>query len=126
MQEFIIHLSDGVEQLAAVAAILVVAFGTVEAFVRVVRVAVRPGATHGARKTIWRSYGMWLLLALEFELAADIVGSIVSPTWEEVGKLGAIAVIRTFLNYFLGRDLVESGEPREAAPAQSGSERANS
>lgn len=26
-------------------------------------------------------------------------------TWQEVGKLGAIAVIRTFLNYFLEKDL---------------------
>ncbi len=120
MEEFIVHLSDGVEQLAALAAILVVAFGTVEAFVRVVRVAVRPSATHGARKAIWRSYGMWLLLGLEFELAADIVGSVVSPTWEEVGKLGAIAVIRTFLNFFLGRDLVEAGEQEKAEPAQPG------
>lgn len=118
MEEFIVHLSDVVEQLAGVAAILVVAFGTVEAFVRVVRVAVTPSVTHGARKAIWRSYGMWLLLGLEFELAADIVGSVVSPTWEEVGKLGAIAVIRTFLNFFLGRDLVEAGEQREAEPAQ--------
>ncbi len=42
---------------------------------------------------------MWLLLGLEFELAADIIGSVVAPSWEEIGKLGAIAVIRTFLNY---------------------------
>jgi len=125
MEEFVVHLSDAVEQLAGVAAILVVAFGTVEAFVRVVRVAITPSVTHGARKAIWRHYGMWLLLGLEFELAADIVGSIVSPTWEEVGKLGAIAVIRTFLNFFLGRDLMEAAEQRQAEPAPSGSEPSN-
>lgn len=49
MEEFVVHLSDAVEQLAGVAAILVVAFGTVEAFVRVVRVAITPTVTHGAR-----------------------------------------------------------------------------
>jgi uncharacterized membrane protein len=48
---------------------------------------------------------MWLLLGLEFELAADIIASVVSPTWEDIGELGAIAVIRTFLNYFLEKDL---------------------
>ena len=48
---------------------------------------------------------MWLLLGLEFELAADIVRSVLSPTWQEIGELGAIAVIRTFLNYFLEKDL---------------------
>jgi uncharacterized membrane protein len=47
---------------------------------------------------------MWLLLGLEFELAADIIGSVVSPTWQDIGELGAIAVIRTFLNYFLEHD----------------------
>ena len=45
--------------------------------------------------------GVWLLLGLEFELAADIVRSVISPTWVEIGQLAAIAVIRTFLNYFL-------------------------
>ena len=48
---------------------------------------------------------MWLLLGLEFELAADIIGSIVSPSWKDIGELGAIAAIRTFLNYFLEKDL---------------------
>ena len=48
---------------------------------------------------------MWLLLGLEFALAADIISSVISPTWQDIGELGAIAVIRTFLNYFLERDL---------------------
>ena len=51
---------------------------------------------------------MWLLLGLEFELAADIIASVVSPTWQDIGELGAIAVIRTFLNYFLEKDLEEA------------------
>jgi uncharacterized membrane protein len=96
------HLVDGM-------AVLTVAFGALDAFVRLLGVAVTPGATHGARKAIWRRFGMWLVLGLEFELAADIVGSVISPSWPDVGKLGAIAVIRTFLNYFLEKDL-ESAE----------------
>jgi uncharacterized membrane protein len=51
---------------------------------------------------------MWLLLGLEFELVADIIGSVVSPSWQDIDKLGAIAVIRTFLNYFLEKDLEET------------------
>ena len=54
------------------------------------------------------------LLGLEFELAADIIGSVVSPTWRDIGELAAIAVIRTFLNYFLERDL-ENSEPAAAS-----------
>jgi uncharacterized membrane protein len=50
------------------------------------------------------------LLGLEFELAADIVRTAIAPSWTEIGQLGAIAVIRTFLNYFLERDVERYGE----------------
>ena len=95
-------------------AVLIVAFGSVDAFGRLMWVIVTPTVTHGERKAIWRRYGMWLLLGLEFELAADIIGSVLSPSWQELGQLGAIAVIRTFLNYFLEHDLEKAeraGEP---------------
>jgi uncharacterized membrane protein len=52
-------------------------------------------ASHGVRKAIWRRLGVWLLIGLEFELAADIIGSVISPTWQDIGELGAIAVVRT-------------------------------
>lgn len=55
-------------------------------------------------------FGVWLLLGLEFELAADIVRSAISPSWTEIGQLGAIALIRTFLNYFLERDVEQYAE----------------
>jgi uncharacterized membrane protein len=46
-----------------------------------------------------------LALALEFELGADILGTAVSPSWDQIGKLGAVAVIRTGLNFFLSMEL---------------------
>ncbi|BDG74329.1 DUF1622 domain-containing protein [Roseomonas fluvialis] len=54
-----------------------------------------------------------LSLALEFQLAADIVGTAISPDWDQIGKLAAVAAIRTFLNYFLQRELAveDSGAP---------------
>jgi len=55
-------------------------------------------------------FGGWLVVALEFQLAADIVGTIVSPTTAHLIELGAIALIRTFLNYFLGKELSEERE----------------
>lgn len=54
-----------------------------------------------------RMFGGWLIVALEFQLAADIVGTIVSPTTAQLIELGAIALIRTFLNYFLSKELIE-------------------
>jgi uncharacterized membrane protein len=89
-------------------AVIVVAYGALEAFVRLLGLAAKPSTTHGARKEIWRRFGTWLLLGLEFELAADIIASVVSPSWKDIGELAAIAVIRTFLNYFLEHDLEKS------------------
>ncbi|HIK43283.1 MAG TPA: DUF1622 domain-containing protein [Leptolyngbyaceae cyanobacterium M65_K2018_010] len=51
------------------------------------------------------SFGAWLALALEFQLGADILGTTVAPTTQELARLGLIAVIRTFLNYFLGKEM---------------------
>jgi uncharacterized membrane protein len=64
-----------------------------------------------------RSDAVWLLLGLEFALAADIVRTAISPTWVDIGQLGAIAVIRTFLNFFLERDL-DSYDSKEAETAK--------
>lgn len=47
----------------------------------------------------------YLALALEFQLGADILSTAIAPSWEQIGKLGAIAIIRTALNYFLSREM---------------------
>ncbi|MGJ3246719.1 MAG: DUF1622 domain-containing protein [Elainellaceae cyanobacterium] len=49
--------------------------------------------------------GSWWALALEFQLGADILSTTVAPSFTELGKLGAIALIRTFLNFFLNKEL---------------------
>ena len=49
----------------------------------------------------------YLALALEFQLGADILSTAIAPTWQEIGKLGAIAVIRTALNFFLSKEMQE-------------------
>lgn len=49
----------------------------------------------------------YLALALEFQLGADILSTAVAPSWQEIGKLGAIAVIRTGLNFFLSKEMEE-------------------
>ena len=49
----------------------------------------------------------FLALALEFQLGADILSTAVAPTWDKIGKLAAVAIIRTALNYFLMREVQE-------------------
>jgi uncharacterized membrane protein len=91
----------GVETIAA----LIILFGALEAIVlMILRYVPHPGdVVH--RKEIWVRFAMWLLLALEFELAADVVRTAITPTWDDVGQLGAIAAIRTVLNYSLEKDI---------------------
>ncbi|HUR99776.1 MAG TPA: DUF1622 domain-containing protein [Pyrinomonadaceae bacterium] len=52
----------------------------------------------------------YLALALEFQLGADILSTAVSPSWDQIGKLGAIAIIRTALNFFLTREMRDERE----------------
>ena len=56
----------------------------------------------------------YLALALEFQLGADILSTAVAPSWNEIGKLGAIAIIRTALNFFLSREMREERATTEA------------
>jgi uncharacterized membrane protein len=59
------------------------------------------------------SLARFLVLGLEFQLAADVLRTAISPSFEEIGKLAAIAAIRTLLNYFLNREIAQ--EQREIA-----------
>ena len=69
------------------------------------------------------TFSRYLSLALEFQLAADILSTAIAPTWERIGKLAAIAVIRTALNYFLTLEL--RSETRKANDGPTTSDPAN-
>jgi len=75
-----------------------------------------------ARRRLWMHYSHWLVAGLTFQLAADIIESSITPDWDGIGRLAAVAVIRTFLNYFLERDVSEirelerAREPEKPAP----------
>lgn len=102
------YIALGVEVVAA----LVIAYGAGEAVFGLLFRRTRPHNLHpfADKKAVWQRFGVWLLLGLEFELAADIVRSAIAPTWEQIGQLAAIAAIRTFLNYFLEKDVEKSAE----------------
>ncbi|MBB4081546.1 DUF1622 domain-containing protein [Brevundimonas lenta] len=67
------------------------------------------------RRRIWLHFAGVIVLALEFALAADIAETAVAPTWDDIGRLAAIAGIRTFLNLFLERDMEVLGEAHRAS-----------
>lgn len=69
----------------------------------------------GSFTPIRLSFARYLTLALELQLAADILSTSVAPTWERIGKLASIAVIRTALNYFLSREMKDERAAEEPA-----------
>src|SRR3954465_15146159 len=50
-------------------------------------------------------FGSSVAVSLELLLGADVLTTAVAPSWDDIGKLAAIAVLRTALNYFLEREL---------------------
>ena len=97
--------------LIDVLALAIVIFATLEAFVSALRFMFSPGSAD-QRQTIWLRYARWLVAALTFQLAADIIETSVTTSWEALARLAAIAFVRTFLNYFLERDVDQVREER--------------
>ena len=116
-------MEEWLQALASIAALalelMVVAtvlLGAAEAVWYVgVRLCSGGGATT-SRRAIWLRFAGWILLALEFALGADIIRTAIAPSWDDIGKLAAIASIRTGLSWFLERDIEGiRGSPGEAA-----------
>jgi len=116
MEELFHRLAETVALALEAIAVALIAFGSCQTLIALGRkLAARSG--RGGARGAFLGLGRWLLLALEFTLAADVVRTAIAPTWHDIGQLASIAVIRTFLNYFLERDLQHAAEPTSAAAA---------
>lgn len=122
MEENFVNLVGWLRLAIETVSIILVTVGAAVAVVLLVRTLVAPQT--GSLNRVRLTFGRALVLGLEFQLAADIIGTAVSPSWDQLGKLGAIAVIRTFLNFFLTRELKEEERDLEAAAARVQSSRA--
>ena len=113
MKEWFTIASEHAIVLIDLLALALIVFAALEAFVKSIRSAFSHLTGH-ERRAIWLRFARWLVAALTFQLAADIIESAITTSWEAVARLGAIAVIRTFLNYFLERDVAEARERQRA------------
>jgi len=116
MEENFVSLVGWLRLAIETVSIILVTVGAAVAVVLLVRHLLAPQT--GSLNRVRLTFGRALVLALEFQLAADIIGTAVSPSWDQLGKLGAIAVIRTFLNFFLTRELKEEELELQAAAAR--------
>ena len=98
------------------AAALIIAAAAAQAIAGSFRVLFHPRARASSvrspsQEDVRLELGRWLALALEFELAADILRTAVAPTWNEIGQVAAIIVLRTALNFFLRLEIEKAARP---------------
>ncbi len=100
-----------------------VALGFAATLLQAMRQRLGPGRRREAISRRFNSlrltFGSWLSMALEFQLAADIVATTTAPSNQNLIQLGVIAVIRTFLNVFLAREVELELKFEEAQRQQS-------
>lgn len=115
MEEIFVTYAGYIALALEATAVVIIGIGAAEAVFRLIVPKTKdPKRPMQNKKEVWVGLGMWLLLGLEFELGADIIRSAISPTWVQLGQLGAIALIRTFLNYFLEKDIEKYTEKKAA------------
>ena len=107
------YLAAGVEAGAA----LIIALAAIQALAGVFALLARRSGDPQAKEVLRLNFARWLALALEFELAADILRTAVAPTWDEIGQLAAIVVLRTALNYFLQKEIDKAAERQDGIEA---------
>jgi|SRR5450432_3533817 uncharacterized membrane protein len=122
MEEWLIFATKQVALVIDAMALVIISVGTIEAFVLAGRLFLRPSATNFDKRVVWLRLARWLIAGLTFQLAADIVETSIAPSWDEIGRLAAIAIIRTFLNFFLDRDVDEIGERQQTLKAPKATE----
>src|ERR1044072_4805951 len=112
MEGYFKELPMGLGSGSGAAAALVIGLATIEATLRALWLFIRGAFPQvGIREhqddkeKVRLRLGRWLAVALEFELAADVLRTAVAPTWNEIGQLAAIVVLRTGLNYFLQKEV---------------------
>jgi uncharacterized membrane protein len=109
---------DLLVRLVEAAGAVVIFVGAVVAAAKFLRAAVR-GRRSEEFVRVRLGLGRYLTLGLEFQLASDVLSTAIAPTYQEIGKLAAIATIRTVLNYFLGKEIDEERAEVEAEQRQS-------
>ena len=113
--EYLHHTSFGIGVLG----VLVIVFGVASGLVRFVRsefLAVRGANVHEDRKRLRHLLGYYLLLGLEFLIAADIIDTLMKPTLQDLLVLGAIIVIRTVISFSLNAELKSDQQRKVTTP----------
>ncbi|WP_181306363.1 DUF1622 domain-containing protein [Rufibacter sp. XAAS-G3-1] len=113
IEETIIQGVQGLKLLIETIGALIIGVGVLIALFYIIKGLIPPQVE--SYNKIRLVLARYLALALEFQLGADILSTAIAPSWDQIGKLGAIAVIRTALNYFLAQEMKEERQAEKEA-----------
>lgn len=116
MEEYLVTAVGYLRLVVEAIGAAVIGYGVMATTVRYVLTLI--GVREDTSNEIRLYLGQYLVLGLEFQLGADILSTAVAPTLDDVILLGAIATIRTVLNYFLSQELERARREEEAARPQ--------
>ena len=114
--EYLNHVSFGI----GVMGVLTILFGVLRGVLRLLRAEfseARGREVGTDRQKLRQMLGYYLLLGLEFLIAADIIDTLMKPTTQELITLGAIVAIRTVISYSLNSELAHATRHSEKASA---------
>jgi uncharacterized membrane protein len=99
-KQITINISHAVEILAAI----IIGIAVIKTLINYFSL-LKPSASKIPKEEIRVHFGSSVAVSLELLLGADVLATAVTPSWDDIGKLAAIAVLRTALNYFLEKEL---------------------
>jgi uncharacterized membrane protein len=115
IEQIFISFASGLKLIIEVSSVVIIGLGLAAALYLFLRTIISRNAIQYLRLRL--VFGRFLVIALEFQLAADIIGTAIAPSWEQIAQLAAIALIRTFLSYFLNREIkMEEGQALKTQP----------
>src|SRR6266498_4304428 len=120
-KQITINVSHAVEMLAAV----IIGIAVIKTLFNYFSL-LKSSTSKISKEEIRVQFGSSVAVSLELLLGADVLATAVAPSWDDIGKLAAIAVLRTALNYFLERELKHmqsmhsNRENKNAIPSDNG------
>jgi uncharacterized membrane protein len=112
VEEVFSSVASGLKLFAEISSVVIIGAGLAVAFYFFIQTLIFKKKLYLKLRI---TLGRFLVVALEFQLAADIIGTAFAPSWEQISQLAAIALIRTFLSYFLSKEMkTDENEKLEA------------
>jgi uncharacterized membrane protein len=115
MEEMLKELAHYATLSLEAVAILLIVLGAIEAVIGIVRVSISAPGSDRARREVWLKFARWLVAGMTFQLASDVISTSFEPSMEHLVQVGVIAVIRTFLSFFLDKEMESKLEMQEKA-----------